>query len=108
MNRISKISNSPEWLSKLAQQFGDPHEDGYLDEIVNHLSEESLREFLQKLLVEIDDNTLAFKILKEMGKADKDNKSFEKKGEEKEYNINPDKALIRNHDETPGDSPINY
>ena len=106
MKIISKISDSPEWFSKLASELNHPHEDGYLDEILNHLSEEELREVLQKILVETDSNAVVIKILREMGKVVDDNKSFEKESED--HNINPDKALIRNFDETPGDAPINY
>jgi hypothetical protein len=108
MKTISKISDTPEWMSKFAGGINHPHEDGYLDEIVNKLSEEELRNFVQKMLLEIDDNGIAMKVLKEMDKCDRDNSNFKKKSEDKEYNINPDKAIIRNYDETPNDADINY
>jgi hypothetical protein len=115
MKTVYKISDTPDWMSKFAGELDHPHEDGYLDEMVNGLSEEDLRKVLQQILIKTEDNSVAYQILKEMAEADATPDSKEckpcmhkKSEDEKEYNINPDKAIIRNHDETPNDAKINY
>ena len=108
MKTVLKGSDCPSWIDKFAsdmipKQDDDPH----FDEIINSLSEDALKQVLHKILVRIDDDSVFKEVLKEIGLADdKENKNFMKKSEE--HNINVDKALIRNYDETPEDAPINY
>ena len=108
MKKISKISNTPEWIEKLAGELDSPHSDGYFDEIIAKLSEEELRNALQQILIKIDDSSVFKEVLKELGLADN---GFEKHSEEnhnKEKLINPDKAIIEDSDEHLNDANINY
>jgi hypothetical protein len=82
MKSISKTSTAPDWLSKFAGENCDPHKDGYLDELVDSLSEEGLREVLRKILLNEDSSSDAYRILREMGQGKKEKPSLEKRSED--------------------------